>query len=89
MTEATVHAPSAQAVQSAQAEAHVAIQAVVAIHGMGEQPPMATIKDFVRAVWENDTNITKKDVSDPVPPACLVWELHHAAPFAVVRWTNI
>ena len=29
-------------------------QAVVVIHGMGEQIPMGTIKDFVRAAWTED-----------------------------------
>jgi hypothetical protein len=28
-------------------------------------------------------------ISFPVPPRYTAWELHHAAPFAVVRWTNI
>ena len=28
-------------------------------------------------------------MSFPVPPEHELWELHHAAPFAVVRWTNI
>ncbi len=28
-------------------------------------------------------------MSFPVPPAYKIWELHHGAPFAVVRWTNI
>jgi hypothetical protein len=30
------------------------MQAVVVIHGMGEQIPMDTIKNFVNAVWQND-----------------------------------
>jgi hypothetical protein len=28
-------------------------------------------------------------ISFPLPSAPHIWELHHAAPFAVVRWTNI
>ncbi len=28
-------------------------------------------------------------MSFPIPPNYESWELHHAAPFAVVRWTNI
>jgi hypothetical protein len=32
---------------------------------------------------------TSKLVSFPLPASPGVWELHHAAPFAVVRWTNI
>jgi hypothetical protein len=35
-------------------------QAVVMIHGIGEQQPMDTIKSFVRAVWETDTGIAPK-----------------------------
>jgi hypothetical protein len=31
---------------------HADMQAIVAIHGMGEQRPMDTIKAFVRAVWQ-------------------------------------
>jgi hypothetical protein len=32
---------------------------------------------------------TSKLISFPPPASPHVWELHHAAPFAVVRWTNI
>src|SRR5262249_54391218 len=32
---------------------------------------------------------TSKLISFPPPSAPHVWELHHAAPFAVVRWTNV
>lgn len=34
-------------------------QAVVVIHGMGEQRPMATIRSFVNNVWKKDTNINQ------------------------------
>lgn len=30
-----------------------------------------------------------KLVSFPLPASPSIWELHHAAPFAVVRWTNV
>ena len=40
-------------------------QAVVVIHGMGEQMPMDTIKRFVRAVWETDTVITANGLPNP------------------------
>lgn len=33
-------------------------QAVVVIHGMGEQVPMATLRSFVHAVWETDLSLT-------------------------------
>lgn len=40
-------------------------QAVVVIHGMGEQMPMDTIKSFVRAVWESDAVITANGLPNP------------------------
>lgn len=40
-------------------------QAVLVIHGMGEQMPMDTIKSFVRAVWETDTVITANGLPNP------------------------
>ena len=40
-------------------------QAVVVIHGMGEQIPMDTIKSFVRAVWETDGVITANGLPHP------------------------
>jgi hypothetical protein len=47
------------------AASHAAKQAVVVIHGMGEQRPMDTIKSFVKAVWETDTVITAKGLPNP------------------------
>jgi hypothetical protein len=41
------------------------IQAVVVIHGMGEQIPMDTIKDFVHAVWQKDHVITANNLPNP------------------------
>jgi hypothetical protein len=43
----------------------VAMQAVVVIHGMGEQRPMDTIKAFVKAVWQDDRSIAREDLPDP------------------------
>lgn len=40
-------------------------QAVVVIHGMGEQIPMDTIKGFVEAVWETDDSLTKNGMPQP------------------------
>src|ERR1700694_4720939 len=45
--------------------ANFAKQAIVVIHGIGEQMPMATIKGFVRTVWETDTTITANGLPDP------------------------
>jgi len=45
--------------------AQAAKQAVVVIHGMGEQRPMDTIKAFVRAVWETDAVITANKLPHP------------------------
>ena len=41
------------------------MQAVVVIHGMGEQIPMDTIKGFVDAVWQKDGIITANGLPDP------------------------
>ena len=38
--------------------------AVVVIHGMGEQKPMQTLRDFVESVWQHDRNLFK-DLKDP------------------------
>ncbi|MGO9133870.1 MAG: hypothetical protein ACLP8A_07445 [Methylovirgula sp.] len=47
-----------------QPPAHFPKQAVVVIHGIGEQVPMDTIKAFVRAAWETDTVITQNGMPD-------------------------
>jgi hypothetical protein len=44
---------------------HADIQAVVVIHGMGEQIPMDTIKGFVKGVWETDDVITANGLPSP------------------------
>lgn len=36
-------------------------QAVVVVHGMGDQIPMSTINGFVEAVWETDDNLVAGD----------------------------
>ena len=41
------------------------MQAVVVIHGMGEQIPMDTIKGFVDAVWQKDDAITANGLPNP------------------------
>jgi hypothetical protein len=45
--------------------AHFPKQAVVVIHGMGEQMPMDTIKRFVRAAWQTTTGLATKDLPNP------------------------
>jgi hypothetical protein len=45
--------------------AHFPKQAIVVIHGMGEQSPMDTIKGFVRAVWETDPAVSHNGMPDP------------------------
>lgn len=40
-------------------------QAIVVIHGMGEQMPMDTIKGFVRAAWETVTDLTANGLPNP------------------------
>src|SRR5262249_60772417 len=44
---------------------HADMQAVVVIHGMGEQRPMDTIKAFVKAVWAADAVITANNLPHP------------------------
>jgi hypothetical protein len=44
---------------------HADMQAVVVIHGMGEQIPMDTIKSFVDAVWQKDTDIAANGLPHP------------------------
>src|SRR5665213_2908365 len=43
-------------------------QAIVVLHGIGEQKPMDTVKSFARAVWSGDTEILAK-----VPHANEIW----------------
>jgi hypothetical protein len=40
-------------------------QAVVIIHGIGEQRPMETLRSFVRAVWQTDPGIIESDGPGP------------------------
>jgi hypothetical protein len=56
--------PNAQA-EPAASNPHVLKQAVVVIHGMGEQRPMDTIKSFVEAVWATDKTIAASGLPDP------------------------
>jgi hypothetical protein len=51
--------------QEVTAVPHAAKQAVVVIHGMGEQIPMDTIKDFVHAVWQKDEVISANGLPNP------------------------
>lgn len=46
-------------------------QAVLLIHGIGEQKPMDTLNGFVDAVWRTDTGI--QDASANVSAGALVW----------------
>jgi hypothetical protein len=49
----------------AKPQANFPKQAVIIIHGMGEQMPMDTIKGFVRAIWETDADVTQNGMPDP------------------------
>jgi hypothetical protein len=44
-------------------------QAIIVIHGMGEQRPMDTLRGFVRSVWELDERIT----ANGLPNSSAVW----------------
>lgn len=57
--------PTSGGPSAATATSPVAKQAVVVIHGMGSQRPMDTIKSFVKAVWETDSEITANDLPHP------------------------
>ena len=46
-------------------ESHFPKQAIVVIHGIGEQRPMDTITEFVRAVWETDPDVCRN--GKPLP----------------------
>lgn len=45
-----------------QAREPIRRQAIVVVHGQGQQRPMGTIRDFVKALWTDDAEVT------PVPP---------------------
>jgi hypothetical protein len=49
----------------AAAAPHADMQAVVVIHGMGEQIPMDMLKDFVASVWQKDDTITANRLPHP------------------------
>jgi hypothetical protein len=51
--------------QNAAAAPRADMQAVVMIHGMGEQIPMDTIKGFVKSIWQKDDKIASKNSSHP------------------------
>lgn len=40
-------------------------QAIVVVHGMGEQRPMDTIRSFVETVWRQDPEATRNGMPDP------------------------
>lgn len=40
-------------------------QAVVIVHGMGEQVPMDTVRGFVKTVWRTDENLVSRKRPDP------------------------
>ncbi|MEX0409399.1 hypothetical protein ABGN05_27545 [Aquibium sp. LZ166] len=50
--------PSSSAVSQPAAAARRQKQAVVVIHGIGEQRPMATIRSLVEALWTRDPDLT-------------------------------
>jgi hypothetical protein len=62
---ATSDAPADHSGPAAAPRPAPVLQAVVVIHGMGEQRPMDTIKSFVGAVWETDEVITQNGLPHP------------------------
>lgn len=55
---------SASAAQPAP-QADVPKQAVVIVHGMGEQRPMDTLRGFVHTVWETDPAVSQNGLPNP------------------------
>lgn len=55
---------TAQSASGAAASAYPK-QAIVVLHGMGEQRPMDTIRGFARAVWTCDADVHRNDKPDP------------------------
>jgi hypothetical protein len=53
---------------------HKASQAVVIVHGMGEQRPMDTLRGFVQAVWSTDPALAppRAHIPDPVDPGTMI-----------------
>jgi hypothetical protein len=60
MTAPTLNPPPANKPASAYPK-----QAIIVIHGMGEQRPMDTLRGFVRSVWELDSKITANGLPNP------------------------
>lgn len=55
----------AQSDQPGAAPSRTARQAVVIVHGMGEQRPMDTVRDFARAVLRSQTGARNGDTQEP------------------------
>ncbi|MCP8888281.1 hypothetical protein [Devosia ureilytica] len=51
----------------AQAPQPIARQAIVVIHGQGEQRPMGTIRDFVHALWQDNPQLDTPGEDHPRP----------------------
>lgn len=59
------HLVSKQSAASGKPVSSFPKQAIVVIHGMGEQRPMDTIKGFVNAVWKTDATVTANALPNP------------------------
>ncbi len=59
-------APNAQAPSDAASEP-IKRQAIVVIHGQGEQRPMGTIRDFVEALWQQNPQLDTPGEDHPRP----------------------
>lgn len=55
-------------------------QAVVIMHGMGEQIPMTTLNSFVRSVWTTDSTLTRPGKPDPNTGGPRTGNAHWAKP---------
>jgi hypothetical protein len=48
-------------------------QAVILVHGMGEQAPMQTLRGFVQTMWVSNTDILARDPGDPAGTDNPIW----------------
>lgn len=60
--------PAPPPTDSGQLVSSFPMQAIVVVHGMGEQKPMDTIRGFARSVWASDPGVWSNDPKGPSDP---------------------
>ena len=75
-SDATDEKEAAEAAEDAASPPAKSRQAVVIVHGMGEQRPMDTLRGFVKAVWSGDLALTagprRNTTTDPDLPTSTI-----------------